>query len=67
MSKISQINYDIQFEPIFTNFTFSGTEIITLTTTTTDSFTLNSAELEINSCYITVSYTHLTLPTILRV
>jgi len=52
MSKISQINYDIQFEPIFTNFTFSGTEIITLTTTTTDSFTLNSAELEINSCYI---------------
>ena len=52
MSKISQINYDIQFEPIFTNFTFCGTEIITLTTTTTDSFTLNSAELEINSCYI---------------
>ena len=52
MSKISQINYDIQFEPIFTNFTFCGTEIITLTTTTTDSFTLNSAELEINSCYL---------------
>ena len=52
MSKISQINYDIQFEPIFTNFIFNGTEIITLTTTTTDSFTLNAAELEINNCYL---------------
>ena len=52
MSKISQINYDIQFEPVFTNFIFNGTEIITLTTTTTDSFTLNAAELEINNCYL---------------
>ena len=52
MSKINQINYDIQFEPIFTNFIFNGTEIITLTTTTTDSFTLNAAELEINNCYL---------------
>ena len=52
MSKISQINYDIQFEPIFTNFIFNGTEIITLTTTTTNSFTLNAAELEINNCYL---------------
>ena len=104
MSKISQINYDIQFEPIFTNFIFNGTEIITLTTTTTDSFTLNAAELEINNCYLiykgktikvksslnqkketlnikaskkvsgkikicieSVSYTHLTLPTIYSV
>ena len=52
MSKISQINYDIQFEPIFTNFTFNGIEIITLTTTTTNTFTLNSAELEIKNCHI---------------
>ena len=52
MSKISQINYDIQFEPIFTNFIFNGIEIITLTTTPTDSFTLNAAELEINNCYL---------------
>ena len=52
MSKISQVNYDIQFEPIFTNFIFNGTEIISLTTTPTDSFTLNAAELEINNCHL---------------
>ena len=52
MSKISQINYDIQFEPIFTNFIFNGTEIISLTTTPTDSFTLNAAELDIKNCHI---------------
>ena len=52
MSKIGQINYDIQFEPIFTNFTFNGIEIITLTTTSTNTFTLNSAELEIKNCHI---------------
>jgi len=52
MSKINQINYDIQFEPVFTNFTFNGIEIITLTTTPTTSFTLNAAELEINNCYL---------------
>ena len=52
MSKISQINYDIQFEPIFTNFTFNGIEIITLTTTPTTSFTLNAAELKIKNCHL---------------
>ena len=52
MSKISHVNYDIQFEPIFTNFIFNGTEIISLTTTPTDSFTLNVAELEINNCHL---------------
>ena len=52
MSHISQINYDIQFEPIFTNFTFNGIEIITLTTTTTNIFTLNSSELEIKNCHL---------------
>ena len=52
MSKIGQINYDIQFEPIFTNFTFNGIEIITLTTTTTNTFTLNSAELQIKNCHL---------------
>jgi len=52
MSQISQINYDIQFEPIFTNFTFNGIEIITLTTTTTNIFTLNSSELEIKNCHL---------------
>ena len=52
MSKISQVNYDIQFEPVFTNFIFNGTEIISLTTTPTDSFTLNAAELEINNCHL---------------
>ena len=52
MTKISQINYDIQFEPIFTNFTFNSIEIISLTTTPTNTFTLNSAELEILNCHI---------------
>ena len=52
MSKISQINYDIEFEPIFTDFTFNGTEIITLTTTHTNSFTLNAAELKIKNCHL---------------
>ena len=52
MSQISQINYDIQFEPIFKNFTFNGIEIITLTTKSSNSFTLNAAELEINNCHI---------------
>ena len=52
MSKISHVNYDIQFEPIFTNFIFNGTEIISLTTRPTDSFTLNVAELEINNCHL---------------
>ena len=52
MSQIIQINYDIQFEPIFKNFTFNGIEIITLTTKSSNSFTLNAAELEINNCHI---------------
>ena len=52
MSKISQLNYDIQFEPIFTDFTFNGIEIITLTTTSTTSFRLNAAELEIKNCHL---------------
>ena len=52
MSKINQINYDIQFEPIFTNFTFNGIEIISLTTTPTNIFTLNTAELDIINCHI---------------
>ena len=52
MSKISQINYDVQFEPFFSNFTFNGVEIITLTTTPTNSFTINAAELDIKNCHI---------------
>ena len=52
MSQINHINYDIQFEPIFKNFTFNGIEIITLTTTPTNIFTLNSAELDIKNCHV---------------
>ena len=29
---ISEINYDIQFEPIFSNFTFKGIEILSFKT-----------------------------------
>jgi hypothetical protein len=30
MANITPINYEIEFEPLFHNFTFNGTEIITL-------------------------------------
>ena len=52
MPKISQINYSIQFEPIFSKFTFNGTQVITLNTSSTNSFTLNAAELKITKCYL---------------
>jgi len=52
MSKISHINYNIQFEPIFSNFTFNGIQIITVTTSPTNIFTLNVAELSIKNCYL---------------
>ena len=50
---ISKINYDLIFEPFFSNFTFNGTEIISFTLSKPiKTLKLNSAELKINKCYI---------------
>ena len=50
--RISEINYDIQFEPLFSNFTFKGIEILSFKTTPSNKFVLNCAEIKINKCYI---------------
>ncbi len=53
MSLISKINYDLIFEPLFSNFTFNGKEIISFTASTPiKTLKLNSAELKIKKCYI---------------
>ena len=49
---ISEINYDIQFEPIFSNFTFKGIEILSFKTSSSNKFILNCAEIKIQKCYI---------------
>ena len=49
---IKEINYDIQFEPIFSNFTFKGIEILSFTTTPSNKFILNCAEIKLQKCYI---------------
>ena len=49
---ISEINYDIQFEPLFSNFTFKGMEILSFKTTPSNKFMLNCAEIKISKCYI---------------
>ena len=51
--KIIPVNYDLEFEPIFKNFTFNGKETITITCKApVNSITLNCAELKIKSCHI---------------
>ena len=53
MSLISKINYDLIFEPLFSNFTFNGKEIISFTASKPiKTLKLNSAELKIKKCYI---------------
>ena len=53
MEKIKLINYTLQFEPIFHNFTFNGLEIITINLLKpSNSITLNSAELKIKKCHL---------------
>ena len=49
---ISEINYDIQFEPIFSDFTFKGIEILSFKTSSSNKFVLNCAEIKIQKCYI---------------
>ena len=49
---IKEINYDIQFEQIFSNFIFKGIEILSFVTTSSNKFVLNCAEIKIKKCYI---------------
>lgn len=51
--KVIPINYNLEFEPIFKNFTFNGKETITIDCKeSVNAITLNCAELEIISCHV---------------
>ena len=51
--KVFPVNYRLEFEPIFKNFTFNGKETITIDCKeSVNSITLHCAELKIQSCYI---------------
>ncbi|MBM2819622.1 MAG: peptidase rane alanine aminopeptidase [Nitrosarchaeum sp.] len=51
--KVFPVNYRLEFEPIFKNFTFNGKETITIDCTEyVNSITLHCAELKIQSCNI---------------
>ena len=51
--KVIPINYALEFEPIFKNFTFNGKETITIECKeSVNSITLHCAELKIKSCYV---------------
>ena len=53
MSNTIPVNYELQFEPLFHNFTFNGVEIITISLSkATDSIMLDAAELKIEKCYV---------------
>ena len=55
MVNITPINYEIEFEPLFHNFTFNGTEIITLDISKpTNLILLDAAELKIKKSCILV-------------
>jgi len=47
------INYDLEFEPNFKNFTFRGNEYLTINSFgNTNTIILNSAELKIKNCTV---------------
>lgn len=51
--KVIPVNYALEFEPIFKNFTFNGKEIITIICKEhVNSITLHCAELKIKSCHV---------------
>ena len=53
MANTIPINYKLQFEPLFHNFTFNGIEIITICLPkATNSIKLDAAELKIKKCYV---------------
>lgn len=51
--KVIPVNYTLEFEPVFKNFTFNGKETITINCKEhVNSITLHCAELKIKSCHI---------------
>ena len=53
MANTIPVNYELQFEPLFHNFTFKGMEIITISLSkATDSIILDAAELKIKKCHV---------------
>ena len=53
MTNITPINYEIEFEPLFHNFTFNGTEIITINISKpTNLILLDAAELKIKKSHV---------------
>ncbi|MEX2193301.1 MAG: M1 family metallopeptidase [Nitrosarchaeum sp.] len=51
--KVIPVNYTLEFEPIFKNFTFNGKETITINCKEhVNSITLHCAELKIKSCHV---------------
>ena len=51
--KVIPVNYALEFEPVFKNFTFNGKEIITVNCKEyVNSITLHCAELKIKSCHV---------------
>nr|MDW7640884.1 M1 family peptidase [Nitrosarchaeum sp.] len=51
--KVIPVNYTLEFEPIFKNFTFNGKEIITIQCNElVNSISLHCAELKIKSCNV---------------
>ena len=50
---VRPINYDLEFEPHFSNFTFHGKEIIDiLISAKTNTIQLDTAELKIKHCHL---------------
>ena len=53
MAKTIPVNYELQFEPLFRNFTFNAMEIITINLSkATDLIILDAAELKIKKCHV---------------
>jgi len=51
--KVIPVNYTLEFEPVFKNFTFNGKEIIAINCKEyVNSITLHCAELKIKSCHV---------------
>jgi len=51
--KVIPVNYTLEFEPVFKNFTFNGKETITIICKeNVNSITLHCAELKIKSCHV---------------
>jgi len=53
MGYVIPTNYELEFEPIFNNFTFNGIEIITVNLQkSADLVILDAAELKIKKCHV---------------